>query len=450
MALHVSDIQYARTEDGVHVAYQTVTGEGTHEVLLVPGFISHLEHQWTSPGYRETMEHLTRFAKVTVLDRRGVGLSDPVPSDTPPTVEDRMDDLRAVMDTAGLERCAVFAMSEATPVSLVFAATYPNRVDALVLFGAMARTTAAEDYPFPTSREAFLEANRELIAPFWGQGATAEIFVPSRADDPGMREWYARIERLGGSPGAVRAMYETTLQTDVRHVLPSIHTPTLVLHQQGDRVVNVRSGRWLADQIEDARFVELPGSDHAFFHTGLLSDVVDVIEEFVTGRRPRPAPDRVLSTVLFTDIVDSTGRAAEVGDAAWKELLDRHDRAAADAVEQHGGRLVKTTGDGVLATFDRPSQAVRCVRTFRGRLAGTGLVIRAGLHTGEVELRGDDIGGLAVHAAARVMGHAAEDEVMVSRTVVDLTVGSGLEFEGRGIHELKGVPGEWQLFEVVG
>jgi class 3 adenylate cyclase len=382
---------------------------------------------------------------VIVFDRRGVGLSDPVAGAA--TLEERMDDVRAVLDAAGSERAALLGMSEGATMCMLFAATYPQRTSALVLWGAMARSTAAEGYPWAPPREALQEANEELIAPLWGQGATIEIFSPSLAEDPRAREFQARFERQAASPMRVQQLVDMFLDTDVRDALPLIHTPTLVMHRNGDRVVNHRAARWLAEQIEGSAYVEFEGADH-FPWVGESAGPLESIEEFLTGVRPGPAPERVLATVLFTDIVDSTRTATEMGDRRWRDLLEEHQKVVRGHLERYGGREVKTTGDGFLAVFDGPTRAVECARAVGADMPSLGIQVRAGLHTGEVELIGDDVGGIAVHVAARVAALAEGGEVLVSRTVHDLAAGSGIPFEPRGRHALKGVADEWDLYEV--
>jgi class 3 adenylate cyclase len=358
-----------------------------------------------------------------------------------------MDDVRAVMDAAGSERAALFGMSEGASMCMLFAATYPERTSALLLWGAMARSTEAEDYPWAAPREALIESNEELIAPLWGQGATIEIFAPSLADDPRAREFQARFERQAASPRRVTQLFEMFLDTDVREVLPLIQTPTLVLQRHGDRAVDRRAGRWLAEQIEGSRYVELEGPDHPPW-VGDSEEGLAEIEEFLTGVRPGPAPDRVLATVLFTDIADSTRLATEMGDRRWRELLERHQELVRECLRRFEGREIKTTGDGFLAIFDGPTRAVECARAIVAELPSIGLEVRAGLHTGEVELMGEDVGGIAVHVAARISAQADPGTVLASRTVRDLAIGSAIRFEAAGSRELKGVEEEWELYAV--
>jgi class 3 adenylate cyclase len=436
---------YARSGE-TGIAFQVV-GEGGTDLLLAFPFVSHLDLVWDSPAQAGFVRRLGSFARVILFDRRGVGLSDPVAG--APTLEERMDDVRAVMDAAGSERAALFGMSEGATMCMLFAATYPERTSALVLWGAMARSTAAGDYPWAVSREALEEANRELIAPLWGQGATIEIFSPSLAADPRAREHQARLERQAASPMRLRQLFQMFLDTDVRGALPLIQAPTLVLQRRDDHAVNYRAARWLAGQIEGSRYVELPGADHfPWVGPGGGDEALREIEEFLTGVRPRPAPERVLGTVLFTDIVDSTRRASELADRRWRELLEQHQELVREHLERFEGREVKTTGDGFLAIFDGPTRAVECAAAIVADVRSLGIEVRAGLHAGEVELMGEDIGGIAVHVAARICALAGAGGVLVSRTVHDLVAGSGIAFEPLGRHGLKGVPDEWELYGV--
>jgi class 3 adenylate cyclase len=358
-----------------------------------------------------------------------------------------MDDVRAVMDAAGSERAALVGMSEGATMCMLFAATYPERTSALVLWGAMARSTAAPDYPWAPEKEAVREAQAELVAPLWGQGATIEIFSPSTAADPRAREFQARFERQAASPMRVAQLVEMFLDTDVRGTLPLVQVPTLVLHRRHDRAVNYRAARWLAEQIEGSRYAELEGEDH-FPWIGDSDAALEAIEEFLTGVRPGPPPERVLATVLFTDIVDSTRLAGEMGDRRWRDLLEEHQELVRDHLLRFEGREIKTTGDGFLAVFDGPTRAAACARAIADDMPALGIEVRAGLHTGEVELMGDDVGGIAVHVAARIAALADARTVLASRTVRDLAAGSGVAFEPAGRHALKGVPEEWEVYRV--
>jgi class 3 adenylate cyclase len=435
--------RYARSGE-IGIAYQAF-GEGEMDLLLAFPFLSHLDLMWESPAISRFLRRLGSFARVLVFDRRGVGLSDPVAG--APTLEERMDDVRAVMDAAGSERAALLGMSEGATMCMLFAATYPERTSALVLWGAMARSTAAPDYPWAPEKEAAREAQDELIGPMWGQGATIEIFSPSMAADPRAREFQARFERQAASPMRVRQLFEMFLDTDVRGALPLIQAPTLVLHRHQDRAVNYRAARWLAEQIEGSRYAELEGEDH-FPWVGDSDAALAAIEEFLTGVRPGPAPERVLATVLFTDIVDSTRLAGEIGDRRWRGLLEEHQELVRERLRRFEGREIKTTGDGFLAVFDGPTRAAECALAIVDDVPALGIEVRAGLHTGEVELMGDDVGGIAVHVAARIAALAGPRTVFASRTVRDLAIGSGVAFDPAGRHSLKGVPDEWDVYSV--
>jgi class 3 adenylate cyclase len=365
-----------------------------------------------------------------------------------PTLEERMDDVRAVMDAVGSQRAAIFGHSEGGPMSMLFAATYPERTSQLVLYGTMAKFTRAPDYPWGVPPESYDQLVSGLTA-VWGSvdSPTPMIFAPSVAADAGFREWAARYERQGASPGAFAALMRMNAEIDVRHVLASIHVPTLVLHRTGDAAVPVEQGRYVAARIDGARFVELEGCDH-FMSVGNADKLLDEVEDFLTGVRGGAEPDRVLATVLFADIVESTAQAAALGDMRWRALLDRHDAVAHEVIERYRGRLVKSTGDGFLATFDGPARAIRSACAVRDAVRPLGLRIRAGLHTGECELRGGDLAGIAVHIGSRVAAAAGPDEIFVSSTVKDLVAGASLRFADRGTRELKGVPGEWRLYAV--
>jgi len=433
--------QYAKTADGVHVAYQVV-GDGERDLVLVEGFITHVELAWEDPYTAAFLNRLASFARLILFDKRGVGLSDRVAA--APTLEQRMDDVRAVMDAAGSESAVLFGVSEGAPLSIVFSAAHPERTESLILHGGMARATWAPDYPWAAPLDALVEASA-LIEPGFFTGDDIDIWAPSFVDDVQAKERLGKFRRSGISPGGLAQLYLMFLDIDVRSVLPTIGVPTLVLHRHGDRVVNVGAGRFLAEHIPGARFVELAGPDHLPW-VGDSDAVLDEIEEFVTGTRRSVVPDRVLATVLFTDIVGSTERASALGDAAWRKVLDAHDATVRTYLERYRGREVKTTGDGFLATFDGPARAITCATELTRALKAADVDIRVGLHTGEVEIRGDDVGGIAVHIAARVQAEAQPGEVLVSRTVTELVAGSGIRFDDRGTHALKGVPGDWQLF----
>jgi len=435
--------QYAKSGDS-SIAYQVV-GDGPIDLVLVLGFATHLELQWEMPPIARFLERISSFSRLILFDKRGTGLSDPVTE--VPTLEQRIDDVRAVMDAAGSKRAALFGVSEGGPMSALFAATHPDRVTALVLHGAMGRTTEAPDYPWASPAEALRESAAEFIAPYWGRQPEGimELFAPSLVGEPQALELTARFERSAASPAMVQQIFEMFLDIDVRAILPTIHVPTLVVHRRGDRVVNRRAGKELAAQIQGARYVELPGIDHLPW-AGDAEGVLGEIEEFLTGARSAPEPDRVLATVMFTDIVASTERAAQLGDARWRELLSAHQAAVRDALTRFRGREVKTLGDGSLATFDGPARAIRCGHAISEAARSSGLEVRIGLHSGEVELMDDDVGGIAVHIASRIGALAAADEVLVSSTVKDLVAGSGIRFADRGTKQLKGISDERRVF----
>jgi pimeloyl-ACP methyl ester carboxylesterase len=437
------ETRYATSADGVHVAYQ-VFGDGDVDVVFIPGFVSHLELTWQMPGLDRFMERLAAFGRVIAFDKRGTGLSDPVPVAELPTLEQRMDDLRAVMDAAGSERAVVVGVSEGGPMAVVFAATHPDRVAGLVLIGSTARFRQAEDAPWGWS-DRYVDWMLEWTEAGWGTGQSIQALAPTAVSDPLFDA--GRFERSSASPGAAKALIRMSADTDARAVLPSVSVPTLVVHRTDDRIIRVEAGRDLAARIPGARLVELPGEDHAFFSDP--DPVLDEVEEFVTGARVHASPDRVLATMLFTDIVGSTRAAAAAGDRRWRELLDAHDGVVARQLARYRGRSVKHTGDGYLAAFDGPARAIRSAMAIRDGVRALGLSTRVGVHTGEVELRGDDLAGIGVVTACRVMEEAGDDQVWVSQTVRDLVAGSGLAFEDRGEHELKGVPGPWRLWEAV-
>jgi class 3 adenylate cyclase/pimeloyl-ACP methyl ester carboxylesterase len=440
----VPETRYAKSGD-VNIAYQVV-GDGPFELIHVPMFVSNLELQWEDPAERRYYERLASFCRLIMFDKRGTGLSDRV---AVATLEERMDDLRAVMDAAGSQRAAVFGSSEGGALSILFTATYPERVSALVLYGAYPRMAWAPDYPdgIPEEMQALTVQH---FGENWGRGQEGGIPVwalaPDRADDPAWRKAHGRWERLSASPGAAVAAYQMILKIDVRHLLSAVRVPTLVLYRMAD-LAHAAGSRYLGAHIPGAKVVELPGNTY-WPYFGDQGAILDEIEEFLTGVRPVPEPDRALATVLFTDIVSSTERAATLGDDVWTRTLDRHDALVAREVERHRGRRINTTGDGVLATFDGPARAVRCAQAICEAVRSLGIEVRAGLHTGEIELRGADIGGIAVHIGQRISALAGPGEVLVSSTVKDLVAGSGITFIDRGSHVLKGLPDEWRVFAV--
>jgi len=437
----VPDIRYARNGD-VHIAFTTV-GAGP-DLLIAPGFIGHQEVGWEEPSVVHFYERLASFRRVISFDKRGVGLSDP--TSTPPTLEECVDDLGAVMDAVACERADLFGISEGGAMAALFSATHPDRVRSLVLYGSFARLLVADDYPCGVAAED-LARLLTISDRGWGEGVGLGAWAPSRRDDVRLRQWWARLQRLAATPGMVRGIFALYPDIDIRHVLPSIQAPTLVLHRRDDLMINLGMGRYLATHIPGAKLIELEGTDHLYF-TGDANAILDEVEEFLTGVRHTADPDRVLATVLFTDVVGSTERAVEVGDTRWREFLNAHHAQVRRQLERFRGREVNTTGDGFVAVFDGPARAIRCAIAIRDAVRGLGLTLRAGLHTGEVEIVGEDIAGVAVHLAARVCSCADPGEVWVSRTVVDLVAGSGLAFADRGTHELKGVPDTWQLFAV--
>jgi class 3 adenylate cyclase len=427
--------RYAKSGEA-SIAYQVV-GEGQVDLVYVGGPASHLDLEWENPNAARAIERIASFARLVRFDRRGTGLSDAV--DRPPTLEQQMDDLRAVMDAVGVERTAVFGGTDAG-LGALFAATYPEEVTALILWGVAAR---AADYLTPQLAQRFLDAIEH-----WGEGRLLEVYAPSRVGDRHFEEWWARFERAAASPGIARKLLGLNAQSDIGAILSTIRVPTLVLHRGGDTFVPIELGRDLASRIPDAKFVELPGVDSYGWAGDWAREIepsLDAIEEFLTGSRRWREPDRVLSTVLFTDIVASTEHAARLGDRRWRELLGRHDEIVRGQLERWRGKEVKTVGDGFLATFDGPARAVRCAGAVVEAVEPLGIEVRAGVHTGECERIGNDVGGIAVHIGARVAALAQGGEVLVSSTVKDLVVGSGLSFLERGAHALKGVPGEWQL-----
>jgi pimeloyl-ACP methyl ester carboxylesterase/class 3 adenylate cyclase len=432
---------YAKSGD-INIAYQVV-GDGPLDLVFVPGFISHLDLQWADPRIARFLEKLASFSRLILFDKRGTGLSDPVAAPAP--LEDRMDDVRAVMDAAGSECAALLGLSEGGAMSVLFAATYPERTRALILCGTFATGTLDPD-DNPGGQRWVDEFHRvRAAAEHWGEGRTLEIFAPS-ADGERDRIGRGIYERSAASPQMTRTLLDMVVETDVRDLLPSIRVPTLILHRE-EEFVPVESARYLAEHIPGARLVVLPGADHIPFY-GDADGYAEEIEEFLTGARHAPPPDRILTTVMFTDIVGSTERAAAAGDARWRELVARHDELVRTELERHRGREVKTLGDGFLVTFDGPARGIRCARAIADNVRALDINVRAGLHTGECELVGDDIGGMAVNIGARISALAGADEVLVSSTVKDLVVGSGISFADRGTQELKGVPGEWSLFAV--
>ena len=434
------ETRYAKSGE-VNIAYQ-VASDGEVDLVFVPGWVSHIEYAWEEPSFAPFLERMASFSRLILLDRRGTGLSDPV--EQLPTLEERMDDLVAVMDAAGSERAFLFGISESGPMCILFAATYPERTAGLLLCNTFATSVRSEDHPWAASAEQSARLQQH-IDESWGTGVTPRLFAPSRADDEAFVASWARFERRAVSKGAMRKILGMMSDTDVRPVLPSIRVPTLVVHRAGDR--GVKSGRYLAEHIPGARIIEVPGRDH-FPWVGDTDAILDEVEKFVTGTLRGAEPDRVLATVLFTDIVDSTRHLAEWGDRRWRETLGRFYGILREGLDQFRGREIDTTGDGLFATFDGPARAIRYACRTRNAIGSLGIAIRAGLHTGECEVIADKVSGIAVHVGARVCEAAGPNEVLVSSTVKDLVAGSGLSFEDRGFHELKGVPDEWRLYAV--
>jgi class 3 adenylate cyclase len=445
------ETRYAKTADGVHIAYQVV-GEAPLDLVFVMGWTSNIEAMWEEPNLARFLSRLASFGRLIIFDKRGVGLSDRVSETDLPTLETRMDDVRAVMDAAGSERAVVFGVSEGGPLSILFAATHPMRSLGLILFGTAARFAWAPDFPTGTTEE---QHSRELeeIDQAWGTREYSaqqirEWGAPSQLEDPQLVEWLTGYLRRAASPGAAMALERMNFQIDVRHVLSAVHVPTLVLTRLEDSDFPVEATRSMAEAIPTARLAEFPGADH-FFWVGDQDALLNEVERFVKDLGEQEAElDRVLATVLFTDIVGSTPRAAEVGDRKWREILDAHHGLIRPLIARYRGREIDTAGDSFLATFDGPIRAIRCALAARDGVQDLGLEIRAGLHTGEIELADDQVRGIAVHIGSRVAGLAEPSEVLVSRTVKDLVAGAALQFEDRGEHALKGVPGAWRVYRV--
>jgi len=439
------ETHYAKSGD-VSIAYQ-VLGSALIDLVFVHGFIQNLALVWDLPPLARYFRRLASFSRLILFDRRGVGLSDRVP--TVPPLETRMDDIRAVMDAADSQRAAVFGSSEGGPTAALFAATYPERTTALIMYGTYARGSWAPDYPWADKPDA-IERQLNEMAQSWGTqeyaDRTAREVAPSLADDERFRRWMLDWMRLSASPAAAIALERMAIDVDVREVLPTIRVPTLILHKAEDQP---EAARYMAARIPGAKYVELPGADHIAF-VGTTDQIPDHIEEFLTGARTEPELDRVLATVLFTDIVKSTAKSAELGDRRYREVLEDHHAVVRNELQRFRGREVDTAGDGFFATFDGPARAVRCARAIVEAVRPLGIEIRAGCHTGEVEVVADAVRGIAVHIGSRVASLAMPGEVLVSQTVKDLVAGSGLVFEDAGEHELKGVPDRWRLYRVVG
>jgi class 3 adenylate cyclase len=439
----VTEVRFARSGD-VHVAYRVV-GDGSVDLVYAQGFITHLDVYWELPQFRRYCERLGEFTRLILFDKRGMGMSDRVPGAT--TLEERMDDIRAIMDAVGSERAAVMGESEGAPLAMLFAAAHPERTVALILQGGEVRERTDEDWPWGENTEEEFERSMAGVPERWGKGRGFDRRVPSVGDTEWLRTWWGRMCVNAATPSAAEAFMRMAFDIDVRHVVPAINVPTLVLHAREDRVTHVENAHLLARTIPGARYVERPGGDHiAWFDP---DDTIAEIREFLTGRREAGSPDRVLATVLFTDLVGSTEQAAALGDRRWRDLLEQHHTAVRRELERFDGLELDTAGDGFFATFDGPARAIRCACAIVEAVRPLGLEVRAGLHTGEVEVLDGKVAGIAVNIGARVAGLADAGEVLVSGTVTDLVAGSGLEFEDRGTAELKGIPGSWRLYVVV-
>jgi len=444
-----AEVRYARASGDVDIAY-TVFGEGPFDLVVAMGFVTHLDLEWDFPWF-QAIRSLARACRVLVFDKRGTGLSDR--SLGYGSLEERSDDIRAVMDAAGSQRAVIYGISEAGPMALLFAATYPDRVHALVLYGAWARAAQAPGYPIGFSPKRIANFI-DLMAREWGSGrAFGGVHIQHVPDEAEATRFLAQFERNASTPQMVTQIERRNFEIDVRPILPAISVPTLVMHCAKDPLVPVEAGRYLAEHIPDARYVEIDGDFHGSWRIEDMAKLAPPLIGFLGSigfEEPPPPATRALATILFTDIVGSTERAAQMGDHAWREMLDKHDVTAAERVAEAGGRLVKTTGDGLLATFDRPSAGIEAARAIRNSVAACDIEIRAGVHTGEVELRGGDVGGIGVHIGARIATLAGPGEILVSRTVKDLVTGSGILLQDRGTHTLKGVPGTWQVYAVDG
>ena len=438
------ETKYAKSGD-YHIAYQAI-GTGPLDLVFIHGWISHIEHMWEEPRVARFLDRLASFSRLILLDKRGTGLSDPVPLDRLPTLEERMDDVRAVLDAVGSQRAAFLGTSEAGALSLLFAATYPSRTTALVLLNSYARLAYAPDYPQGIPAEQ-AQGLLQAIDEGWGRGVAFEALVASQAYNASMKSWWARYQRLAASPGAAVRLLQSAFETDARSVLSTITVPVLVLHRAGDPFTGPEHGRYLAERVPGAKFVELSGVDHLFFAED-MDLLLSEIQEFLTGVPEAREPDRVLATVMFVDIVGSTEHATRLGDRQWRDVLDRYYAIARRQLARFRGREIGTAGDGLFATFDGPARAIRCARTIADEVSVLEIAVRVGIHSGECEVIGDNLAGIAVHTGARIAGQASPSEVLVSSTIMDLVAGSGIRFEDRGRHSLKGVPGEWSLFAV--
>ena len=433
--------QYAKSGD-VHIAYQ-VFGEGPVDLVFIPGFVSHIENYWEEPNFARWLRRLGSFTRVIIFDKRGTGLSDQVSEIL--GMDQRMDDVGAVMDAVGIERAAIFGISEGGSLATLFAATHPERSKALIIYGGFAQFSSW------ISTESELERLINYIDTDWGTGeGWLHIVAPTMENDLAFKQWWGKFERLGASPAAAIKLIRMNSQIDITEILPSVNVPTLVIHRRDDKVVNVEGGKFLAERIPSAQYVELSGTDHLPFVDENSDRILDEMENFLTGERSTPSIERLLSTIVFTDIEGSTEKAQKLGDRAWGDLQDLHDGAVRRELARFRGNEVKWTGDGFLASFDGPARAIKCALTIVNTVKPLGINVRAGIHTGEVDFIKNDLRGIAVNIASRVAGKANGGEVVVSRTVKDLVAGSGIEFQDYGTHELKGVADQWELFRAIG
>jgi pimeloyl-ACP methyl ester carboxylesterase/class 3 adenylate cyclase len=435
--------RYALSGDD-NIAYQTV-GTGPRDIVFMSASFSHVDGRWEEPRFAAMLHRLATMGRLIVFDKRGSGASDPL-GKAEPTWEDWADDISAVMNATGSQRATIVGVGDSGPLALLFAATHPERVSSLIVVNSGARLMRGPDYPWGMTLEEVDTCVRQ-IRDGWGTGHGVETFGPSMVDDERYRQWWGRYQRISASPGRSTAMARLSFDIDVRRVLPAIHVPTLILHRKEFRFFPVEFGRYLAEHIANAKYVELPGAD-GFVYLGDTGGVLDEIEQFITGAHREPEADRILATVLLTDMVGSTDRAAAIGDHKWRAILDTHDGFVRSQLEQYRGRLHRSTGDGMLATFDGPARALHCAQALRDRLHDASIDIRSGLHAGEIELRGDEIGGIAVHIAARIEAEAGTGEILCSSTVKDLVTGSDLSFVDRGRKQFKGVPQDWQIYSV--
>jgi class 3 adenylate cyclase/pimeloyl-ACP methyl ester carboxylesterase len=440
------DTRYATTGDGIHIAYRVI-GDGPVDLVFIPEWFFGIEHVLTDPILGPFYRRLTSFSRLIIYDKRGSGSSDSVAASGIPPLDRWVDDLGDVLDHVGSSRPAIFAHGVGGPLAVLFAAKYPERVSALVLSNTFARLARAEDYPIGIPEATLMRFLDAFSAEAWGRASRLELLAPTSAEDDRFRDWYARGERMAGGPGLATAVQRMIFSVDLRAALESIRTPTLVIHRRDNLSMRIEFGRYLSDHIAGARFVELPGEEQPFF-LGDVEGLLGAVEQFLTGDRHQRPSRRVLATVLFSDIVSSTNRAQLEGDRRWRETLETYYSVAQQRIDETGGRVIKNLGDGLLVTFEGPTPAIRCAEALRESAAQLGLRLRAGIHTGECEVIGNDLAGIAVHIAARIQALAQPSEILVSRTVADLLTGSGVALEDLGDHSLKGVEGSWQVFAV--